>query len=185
MAVKIRLQRHGRKRKPYYFIVIANSTSPRDGKFIERIGSYNPNTNPATINIDTDSALKWLDYGAQPTETVKAILSYQGVLFKKHLLRGLKKGALTEQQVEEKFAEFLNNRKNQVSNKIEKLSQQKSEEEANRLKAEAEVFAKRAEAIAAKKAEELAALKAAEAAENAEEDADSTPSEEVTAENQE
>jgi small subunit ribosomal protein S16 len=104
MPVKIRLSRHGKKRKPYYHIVIADSRAPRDGKLIERVGSYNPNTNPATIELDFDRALDWLLKGAQPTDTCRAILSYTGVLMKKHLLNGVKKGALTEEEAEVRFS---------------------------------------------------------------------------------
>ena len=100
MATKIRLQRHGKKGKPFYYIVVADARAPRDGRFIERLGSYNPNTNPATIDINFDKTLDWVNDGAQPTDTCRAILSYKGVMYKKHLQGGLKKGALTEEQVE-------------------------------------------------------------------------------------
>ena len=95
MATKIRLQRHGKKGKPFYYVVVADSRAPRDGRFIERLGSYNPNTNPATIDINFDKTLDWVNKGAQPTDTCRAILSYKGVLYKKHLEGGVKKGALT------------------------------------------------------------------------------------------
>jgi small subunit ribosomal protein S16 len=110
MAVKIRLQRHGRKKKPYYHIVIADARSPRDGKFIELIGTYNPITQPATIDLDRDKALDWMTKGAQPTDTVRNILKLKGVLFKKHLLRGVKKGALTPEAAEEKFLAFVDSK---------------------------------------------------------------------------
>src|SRR6185436_15302134 len=97
MATKIRLQRKGRKKLPYYYIVVADSRAPRDGKFIERIGSYNPNTNPATIDLDNDKALNWVLKGAQPSDTCRAILSYKGVMYKKHLERGVRKEALTQE----------------------------------------------------------------------------------------
>ena len=103
MATKIRLQRHGKKGKPFYHLVIADSRAKRDGRFIEKIGTYNPNTKPAEININFESALSWLQKGAIPTDTARAILSYKGVLLKKHLLDGMRKGALTEEQVNEKF----------------------------------------------------------------------------------
>ena len=103
MATKIRLQRHGRKGYAYYHIVVADSRAPRDGRFIERIGSYNPNTNPATVDINFDAAMKWLNVGAQPTDTVRSLLSREGVLLKKHLLGGVKKGAFTEEVAEQKF----------------------------------------------------------------------------------
>ncbi len=106
MATKLRLQRHGKKGKPFYHLVAADARAKRDGKFIEKIGIYNPNTNPATIDIKFDRALDWVMKGAQPTDTVKALLSYTGVLYKKHLLVGVKKGALTEEQAEAKFQEW-------------------------------------------------------------------------------
>ncbi|MBK8444805.1 MAG: 30S ribosomal protein S16 [Sphingobacteriales bacterium] len=107
MPVKLRLQRHGRKRKPFYHIVAADARSPRDGAFIERVGYYNPNTQPATIELDVDAALRWLQNGAQPTDTVQAILSYTGVLYKKHLQRGVSKGALTQEQADANFSKFI------------------------------------------------------------------------------
>ncbi|MEN9522263.1 MAG: hypothetical protein RL065_640 [Bacteroidota bacterium] len=107
MPTKIRLQRHGRKKAPFYQIVVADSRSPRDGKFIEKIGSYNPLTVPATIEINIDKAISWLDKGAQATETTHRILSYKGILFKRHLLRGVKKGVVKAEDVEAKFTEFM------------------------------------------------------------------------------
>jgi small subunit ribosomal protein S16 len=107
MPTKIRLQRHGRKKAPFYQIVVADSRSPRDGKFIEKIGSYNPLTVPATIELDVDRAIQWLDKGAQATETTHRILSYKGILFKRHLLRGVKKGVVKAEDVEPKFIEFM------------------------------------------------------------------------------
>ena len=103
MPVKIRLQRHGKKGKPYYWIVAADARAKRDGKYLEKIGAYNPNTNPATIDLDVDGAVKWLQNGAQPTDTARAILSYKGALLKNHLAGGVRKGALTEEQAEEKL----------------------------------------------------------------------------------
>lgn len=107
MAVKIRLQRHGAKKRPFYHIVIADSRSPRDGKFIEKIGVYNPLTSPATIELDNDKAYEWLNNGAQPTDTVHAILKYKGVLYQKHLQRGVSKGAFTQEKATEMLAAFL------------------------------------------------------------------------------
>ena len=121
MAVKIRLQRKGRKKAPYYYIVVADARSPRDGKFIERIGSYNPIPTIPQIDIDTDKAVSWLDLGAVPTKTVKTLLSTKGVLFKKHLSRGIKMGILTEEEAEVKFNEFIAQKADQYSKKIEKL----------------------------------------------------------------
>ena len=108
MSVRLRLQRHGRKGHPIFTIVAADSRSRRDGRFIERIGQYNPNTNPATIDLDFDAALRWMNNGAQPSETVRAILSYKGVLMRKHLDEGVRKGALTDEQAQERFDQWLN-----------------------------------------------------------------------------
>ncbi len=110
MATRIRLQRHGKKSKAFFHIVAADSRSKRDGKFIEKIGTYNPNTNPATIEINFDAAIKWVQVGAEMTDTARAIMSYKGVLYKNHLLNGVKKGALTAEQVEEKFAKWLSDK---------------------------------------------------------------------------
>ncbi len=161
MAVKIRLQRHGRKRYAFYHIVVADSRSPRDGKFVERIGSYNPNSNPATINLDCDKALAWLNNGAQPTDTCRAILSYKGVLMRKHLLEGAKKGAFTVEVAEQKFEKWLQSKEAQVLAKKEQLALASTKEGKERLAAEAKVNAKRAEDLAKKSA--AAAAKAVEA----------------------
>ena len=117
MAVKMRLQRHGSKKRPFYFIVVADGRAPRDGKFIQKIGTYNPLTVPATIQLDRQKALEWLNKGAQPTDTVKAMLSYRGVMYKKHLLNGVKKGALTNDQVEERFNAWLEEKETKKKNK--------------------------------------------------------------------
>ena len=167
MPVKIRLARHGRKRYAYYHIVVADSRSPRDGKFIERIGSYNPNTNPATINLNFDKALTWLDKGAQPTDTARAILSYKGVMMKKHLLEGVKKGAFDEAAAEEKYQAWKQEKLAKINAKKEGLSKAAEEEKAARLEAEAKISSDRAEAIAKKAAEAEAAAKAEEAGEEA------------------
>ena len=121
MATKIRLARHGKKGKPFYHIVTADTRAPRDGKYIERIGSYNPNTNPATIEFNFERALHWVSVGAQPTDTVRAMLSYRGVLYKNHLLKGVKKGALTEAQVEEKFNKWLEEKAEKIESKVQSL----------------------------------------------------------------
>jgi small subunit ribosomal protein S16 len=118
MAVKIRLQRHGRKKAPFYHIVIADARAPRDGKFIEKIGTYNPMTVPATIDIDRDAAYSWLTKGAQPTDTVAAILRFKGVMFRKHLMRGVAKGSLTEDQAMEKYNSFLETKEKKVSDRF-------------------------------------------------------------------
>lgn len=157
MATKLRLQRRGRKNYPFYQIIVADSRAPRDGKYIERIGSYNPNTHPATITLDFERALYWLQTGAQPTDTVRNILSEEGVLLKKHLLGGVKKGAFDEAEAEKRF-EAWKNSKSQLTQKIkDKDDEQKRAEEKARLDAEKEVNKTRAEVLAKKKAEEEAA----------------------------
>ncbi|MDR2621229.1 MAG: 30S ribosomal protein S16 [Dysgonamonadaceae bacterium] len=163
MATKIRLQRHGRKGYAFYHIVIADSRAPRDGKFIERIGSYNPNTNPATVDLKFERALYWLQTGAQPTDTVKNILSREGVLLKKHLLGGVKKGAFTEAEAEKKFEAWLDTKQNAVKAEISKLSETQRAAAKAKLDAEKAVNKTKAEALAAKKAELAAAKKLAEA----------------------
>ena len=122
MATKLRLARHGKKGKPFYHIVAADARAPRDGRYIERIGSYNPNTNPAFIDINFERALDWVMKGAQPTDTVKAMLSYRGVMYKKHLLNGVKKGALTNEQVEERFNAWLEEKENKIQGKKDQLT---------------------------------------------------------------
>lgn len=144
MPVKIRLQRHGKKGKPFYWIVAADSRAPRDGKFLEKLGIYNPNTNPAIIDLNIDKSVAWLQNGAQPTHTARAILSYKGVLMKKHLLGGVAKGALTPEQVEEKFNAWLESKANAVEAKKDKLSQAKAKAKETALAAEKEVNEKRA-----------------------------------------
>jgi len=132
MPVKIRLQRHGKKGKPFYWIVAADSRSKRDGKYLEKLGTYNPNINPAEINLDIDGTLQWLHNGAQPTDTARAILSYKGVMLKKHLAGGVKKGAFTEEQAEEKFNAWLEGKSKEVESKRTLLSdaEDKIKEEA-------------------------------------------------------
>jgi small subunit ribosomal protein S16 len=149
MPVKIRLQRHGKKGKPFYWIVAADARAKRDGKFLEKLGIYNPNTNPATIEVDIDSSVKWLQNGAQPTDTAKAILSYRGVLLKHHLLGGVRKGALTEEQAEEKFNTWISEKEQAIADKVGGLDKVKADERAAALKAEKEVNDKRAAEAAA------------------------------------
>ncbi len=160
MPVKIRLARHGRKKYAYYHIVVADSRAPRDGRFIERIGSYNPNTNPATINLNFDKALDWLYKGAQPTDTCRAILSYKGVLMKKHLLEGVKKGAFDEAEAERRFQVWLNEKEAKIQAKKDKLQSEKDSKLKATLEQEAKINAERAEALAKKKAELDAELEA-------------------------
>lgn len=166
MATKIRLQRHGRKDAAFYHIVIADSRAPRDGKFIERIGSYNPNTNPATINLNFERALYWLQTGAQPTDTTRNILSAQGVLLKKHLLGGVAKGAFSAEEAEKRFNAWMTAKQKGVEAEKSKLSEAKKETLKQRLEAEKAVNKAKAESVAQKRAEKAAeaAKAAAEAA---------------------
>jgi small subunit ribosomal protein S16 len=122
MPVKIRLTRHGKKHNAYYHIVVADGRAPRDGKFIEVIGNYNPNTNPATIELNNEKALSWLNKGAQPTDTMRAILSYKGVLYKKHLQEGVTKNALTQEQAEEKYQQWTDSKQNKIDEKKNRLA---------------------------------------------------------------
>lgn len=163
MAVKIRLARHGKKNYAYYHIIVADSRAPRDGRFIELIGSYNPNSNPATIILDNDKALDWMNKGAQPTDTCRRILSYKGVLLKKHLLEGVKKGALTTEQAEAKLNAWIAEKEAKISNKKADLAKSAVSAKNTALEAEAKVNAERAAELAKKKAEEAAAKAAAEA----------------------
>jgi len=136
MSVKIRLQRHGKKGKPFYWIVAADARAKRDGRFLEKLGTYNPNTNPATVNLDVDGAVKWLQNGAQPTDTAKTILSYKGAMLKNHLVGGVRKGALTEEQAEEKFQAWLEEKAGKVASKEENVAKAKSEAKAKALEVE-------------------------------------------------
>ncbi len=167
MATKLRLQRHGRKKQAYYYIVAADSRAPRDGRFIERIGTYNPNTNPATIDLALDKAVKWLDNGAVPTDTVRAILSYKGAMMLHHLHGGVNKGALTSEQADAKFEAWVNEKQNKIQGKRDNLAKAKSDADAIRLKAETAAKEAKAAAIAARIAAEEAAAKAEEEAANA------------------
>ncbi|KIO76082.1 30S ribosomal protein S16 [Pedobacter lusitanus] len=152
MATKIRLQRFGKKSKPFFHVVVADSRSPRDGKFIERLGSYNPNTNPATIEINFEKALDWVNKGAEPTDTCRTILSHKGILYKKHLQGGVKKGALTVEQADAKFAEWLVAKDSKIEGKKDSLTKSKDEVRKTALAAEAKKNADRAAAIALKNA---------------------------------
>jgi ribosomal protein S16 len=182
MATKIRLQRHGRKGYAFYHIVIADSRAPRDGKFIERIGSYNPNTNPAAIDLSFDRALYWIQVGAQPTDTVRNILSSEGVMLKKHLLGGVKKGAFSEAEAEQKFQTWLSNKQNSAKSEISKMNDAERIKEKARLDAEKAVNKAKADALAAKKAEAAAAEAAENASEEVEAQADTDVSEAPAAE---
>ncbi len=165
MPVKIRLQRHGKKGKPFYWIVAADSRAKRDGKFLEKLGIYNPNTNPATIELDVDHSVNWLQNGAQPSDTARAILSYKGVMMKHHLLGGVRKGAFTEEQAEDKFNAWLETKEQKIADKVGGLDKEKSEARAKALKAEKEVSEKRAMAAVEAEAELEAASEVVVAAE--------------------
>jgi len=184
MPVKIRLQRHGKKGKPFYWVVAADARSKRDGKFLEKLGIYNPNTNPATIELNIDNSVQWLQNGAQPTDTARAILSYKGVLLKHHLLGGLRKGALTEEQVEEKFNSWVEEKEKSVANKVGGLDKEKAEARAKALQAEKEVNDKRAAEAAAALVPEPEEAEAAveEATEAVVEEVAETPTEETAPE---
>ena len=171
MSVKIRLQRHGKKGKPFYWIVAADARSKRDGRFLEKIGTYNPTANPAIIDLNLDKAVQWLHNGAQPTDTARAILSYKGALLKHHLDGGVRKGALTQEQADAKLAQWLDEKNSKVEAKKDGLSKKQAEAKAVALKAEKEANEKRmnAAAEAAKAAEAEAAAEAATAEEATEE----------------
>jgi small subunit ribosomal protein S16 len=157
MSVKIRLQRHGKKQKPFYWIVAADARSKRDGKYLEKLGTYNPNTNPATIDLNIDQAVQWLHNGAQPTDTARAILSYKGALMKHHLDGGVRKGALTQEQADAKLAKWLEDKAGKVTAKKEGLSKAQEAARVKALKAEKEANDKRAAAaVEAAKVEEVA-----------------------------
>ena len=155
--VKLRLRRQGRKGKPFYYIVAADARAPRDGRFIERIGSYNPNTNPATIDLNLDDAVRWLGNGAVPTDTCRAILSYKGAMYKHHLNKGVNKGALTQDQADEKFNAWLTEKESKVSAKLDSISKSAAELAAAAHKREEAVKLEREKAIAAKLAPEVEA----------------------------
>ncbi|NDU96048.1 30S ribosomal protein S16 [Spirosoma terrae] len=164
MAVKIRLSRRGRKRMAIYDIVVAESTSPRDGRFIEKIGSYNPNTDPSTVVLKSERAVHWLMVGAQPTDTARSVLSHEGIMYRKHLQVGVNKGAITQEQADEKFTAWKEDKENRKAGAADTKTQTKEQARAARLEAEKKVNDARAEAIAKKnKVEEPEAEVAAEA----------------------
>lgn len=197
MAVRIRLQRHGKKGKPFYHIVVADGRSKRDGRYIERIGSYNPNVNPATIDLNFDRALHWVKVGADPSDTMRAILSYKGVLMKNHLDRGVIKGAMTQEQADAKFAKWLEEKEGKIAAKSDRVAKEAEDAKKKALAAESEALAKKqaaqqeaADAAAAAEAGEEAAAAAeapapeapeAETEAPAEAAAEETPAEETPA----
>ena len=165
MPVKIRLARHGKKAYAFYHIVVADNRAPRDGKFIEKIGTYNPNTNPATIDLNFDSALAWLRKGAQPTDTCRNLLSEKGVMMKKHLLGGVAKGAFSAEEAESRFEKWMKEKAGKVEAAAAKLSGDKAAAQKARLAEEAKVKEARAAALAEKRAAAQAAAAAEAAAE--------------------
>ena len=184
MATKIRLSRHGRKRHAFYHIVIADSRSPRDGRSIERIGSYNPNIHPAMIDLDFDKAVKWIMSGAQPTDTVRTILSREGVLYMKHLLGGVQKGAFTQEEAENRFKAYQDKKAESEKTAAQKIIDKAQAEATERLEAETKVNTARKEAIAARKSElaaeaQAAAIAVAKEAEAAIAEVEGTATEEV------
>lgn len=172
MPVKIRLQRHGKKGKPFYWIVAADVRAKRDGKFLEKLGIYNPNTNPATVEVNIDSALQWLENGAQPTNTARTLLSYRGVMLKYHLQGGVRKGAFSQEEAEKKFDAWLEEKNAKIQAKVDGLSQKEADERTARLAAEKEANEKR-------KAAALEALAEAQT-ENAEQASDAETQESDT-----
>ena len=172
MPAKIRLQRHGKKGQPFYHIVVADSRSPRDGKFIEKLGTYNPLTNPAQINIKFDRALYWYSVGAQPTDTARSLLSKTGVMMKYHLMRGVQKGAMTEEQAEIKFQNWMKEKEAKAANLVKANEEKARGEKKTRLEAEKQVNEARAAELAKKRLAEMEAKKAAEAEAAAEEAAE-------------
>lgn len=150
MATKIRLQRHGKKGKAFFHLVAADSRAPRDGRYIEKLGTYNPNTDPATIEMNFDRTLHWVQVGAEMTDTARALLSYKGILHKNHLLNGVKKGALTAEQVEEKFAKWVEDKEGKIQGKKDSLSSADVKDKADRFKAETALKEARAAEIALK-----------------------------------
>ncbi|MEY3086944.1 MAG: hypothetical protein RLZ93_866 [Bacteroidota bacterium] len=183
MATRIRLQRHGKKGKPFFHLVAADSRAKRDGKFIEKLGTYNPTANPAVIDINFDATLAWVQTGAEMSDTARAILSYKGVLYKNHLLNGVKKGALTAEQVEERFNQWLASKEAKIEGKISGLAKNAEKQKADRMAAEVAANAAKAAAVEAKNTPEVEEVVAEEAPATEEVVAEEAPAtEEVVAE---
>jgi len=189
MPARIRLQRYGKKGQPFYHIVVADGRAPRDGKFIEKIGTYNPMTKPATIDIDIDGAVEWLGKGAQPSDTARAILSYKGVMYKKHLMGGVAKKAFTAEEAEKRFAAWVAEKEAKISNATNAVREEVKKDKDARFEAESKIRQGRLDEIAKKKADEIeaqvAAAKEAEAAKAAAEAPAEVAAEEATEENKE
>ena len=160
MPVRIRLQRHGKKGKPFYWVVAADSRSKRDGRYLEKIGTYNPNINPAFVDINMDSALKWLEKGAVPSETARNLLSYLGIMLKHHLNGGIKKGALTQEQADEKFDKWMAEKQQKLEAKVEGISKKEAEIKKKGLEVEKAISDKRITDAASLLAEEAPAEEA-------------------------
>ena len=183
MATRIRLQRHGKKGKPFFHLVAADSRAKRDGKFIEKLGTYNPTANPAVIDINFDATLAWVQTGAEMSDTARAILSYKGVLYKNHLLNGVKKGALTAEQVEERFNQWLASKEAKIEGKISGLAKNAEKQKADRMAAEVAANAAKAAAVEAKNTPEVEEVVAEEVPATEEVVAEEAPAtEEVVAE---
>jgi small subunit ribosomal protein S16 len=172
MSVRIRLQRHGKKGKPFYWIVAADQRSKRDGKYLEKLGTYNPNFNPPLVELNIDATVKWIQFGAQPSDTAKSIISKEGALLKNHLLNGVKKGALTDEEADKKFEDWLNEKNKKSEDKLSQIQKELSEKKKKELALEKEASEKR----------KLAAIAAAEEAPAEEAPAEEAPAEEAPAE---
>ena len=181
MPLKLRLQRHGKKGKPFYWFVAADSRAKRDGRYLEKIGTYNPNTNPATVIVDIDRAVEWLEKGAQPTDTARTLLSYKGVMLKHHLNGGVRKGAITQEIADKKLADWLKEKEAKIQAKKENLLKASEENKIKRLDAEKQASEKRLEDAAAK---EAAATQEAPAAEETPSTDDATASEKTPTTNE-
>jgi small subunit ribosomal protein S16 len=178
MPVKIRLQRHGKKGKPFYWIVAADVRAKRDGRFLEKLGIYNPNTNPATVELSVERALYWIENGAQPTNTAKTLLSYRGVMLKHHLQGGVAKGAFSQEEADKRFEAWLDDKNARIQAKVDGLTKKSEEERSERLAAEKEISEKRKAAAEEAVVEEAAAEESngeAEVAEEAQAVADEAP----------
>ena len=172
MSVRIRLQRHGKKGKPFYWIVAADQRSKRDGKYLEKLGTYNPNFNPPLVELNIDATVKWIQFGAQPSDTAKSIISKEGALLKNHLLNGVKKGALTDEEADKKFEDWVNEKNKKPEDKLSQIQKELSEKKKKELALEKEASEKR----------KLAAIAAAEEAPAEEAPAEEAPAEEAPAE---
>ena len=182
MSVRIRLQRHGKKGKPFYWIVAADQRSKRDGKYLEKLGTYNPNFNPPIVDLNIDATVNWIQFGAQPSETAKSIISKEGVLLKNHLLNGVKKGALTQEDADKKFEDWINDRNKKTDDKLSQIEKDLSEKKKKELALEKEASEKRKLAAIAAAEQAAAEQAASEEAPADEAPADEAPAEEAPAE---